>query len=1287
MARRTRLRLLVVFGLAALAWLLMLRVPSFSARQLERRLSSFFHREVTVREVRWRAWPLEAEVLGVRVAGDKPGAPPFLEVPRILAAPVLQPLWLRRIVLARLRIEGPRFRIHAYAEGGDDIPKLGGAGQGFELRVRRLVIEDGEFQLDHRRVPLTVDLPDFRGRLSARSAGALAGSVSFGPGRLRFGDNPELGLATEMEMRLEGPLLTVETGRLRAPKIDLTYDGQLHLGPRPGGEFSVEGPVDLEQLDRHVMRTGFGIQGQARFAGRVWLDGSRLRLRGALEGGAGMFDSVPVRRFKGQLAWDDAGVHLREMDVEALGGRGLLDVEVPPGRGVAKLDAKIREADAEAALRWIFELGPLGLGSAATGDVSLSWPRGRFRQELSGRVGLELGAMTDGRTPLWGSVHWRAERGVQLVERAELFTPESGARFAGRVERDDKIELAVDAQTGDVAVTDELLTRLRRALGAADAQRVGLSGRGEFHGHWRGTLQYPVFEGRFEGEDVGYLGVSWGRTHFTGSVAPEEVRMSTLQLQRGAARARIQGRTGTGYYGDKDALELSANLEGWPAEDFVKALGWRVQLSGPLQGEVTLAGRRSAPQGELHLASSAGRYYGVPFEDLDVRAVLRGGETEIRAGRAKLGSGVLSFRGSLSDDGLYDGAAEAQGVEVGELLKTMSPGWPVVGKVTGRLTLQGPLDRPRLRGELFSQRLFFGDEGLGAVQAGFTGKGDGLVGIDASCRSPRVDLTLAGAVAVSGGAAAELRLALKDTSIDPFLRVLYPSLPSVATIVASGEADLSGPLSSPQKIQGQARISELLVGLPEYPVRNREPLRFRLENDVLRVDELRLAGEGTDLRISGAAGTTGHAPLDLSVDGAADLRVLSVVTRWLRGRGAARLQMTVKGDVQTPRVEGALELSGAGLRVRGFPTGLDGLQGTVRFSEARAELEDVKGSVGGGPVELSGNAAYSAGRLSSVDIKLEGRRVALPYPEGLRSVLDLDLHLFGDAARQWLSGEIDVRHALWTRRYDLASELLAASAARSEPVSLREGLRFDIRVRAPGTLEVDNNLAALRARAELSIGGSSDEPTLLGHAEIDRGRVYFQGNTYTIRRGSVDFTNPRRIDPVFNIESETRIRSYRVTLNVSGTLERVYPTLSSDPPLSAVQIVNLLAGADETQVASLTQSQSDQARLAATGAATLAAGGISERVGIERQAERLFGLNRFSIDPSLIRGDLTNPTARLTVGKRITPDLNVLYSIDLKSGKEQLLSAEYTLSDRFSILLTSSEQGGLGVDIRVRQSR
>jgi autotransporter translocation and assembly factor TamB len=313
-----------------------------------------------------------------------------------------------------------------------------------------------------------------------------------------------------------------------------------------------------------------------------------------------------------------------------------------------------------------------------------------------------------------------------------------------------------------------------------------------------------------------------------------------------------------------------------------------------------------------------------------------------------------------------------------------------------------------------------------------------------------------------------------------------------------------------------------------------------------------------------------------------------------------------------------------------------------------------------------------------------GRRLALRYPEGLRSLVDTDVRVFGDLDRPWVTGTIDVEQARWTRRYDVASELLAVGGTKPIEAGTDEGPRYDLKIRAPGTLRVDNNLAALQAGAELKLQGSSGAPVLLGRAQVERGRVYFQGRTYVIRRGTIDFTNPQRTEPLFDIEAETRVRSYRVTLRVNGTLTRVTPTLTSDPPLSALQILNLLAGGDESTVASLTQAQTDQARLAATGAASLAAGRISEGVGLERGAERLFGLNRFSIDPSVVKGGVTNP--RLTVGKRITSDLSVLYTVDLRGTEERILTVEYTLSDRFSLLLTREDPGGFGVDVRLRQS-
>jgi translocation and assembly module TamB len=294
---------------------------------------------------------------------------------------------------------------------------------------------------------------------------------------------------------------------------------------------------------------------------------------------------------------------------------------------------------------------------------------------------------------------------------------------------------------------------------------------------------------------------------------------------------------------------------------------------------------------------------------------------------------------------------------------------------------------------------------------------------------------------------------------------------------------------------------------------------------------------------------------------------------------------------------------------------------------------------------------------------------------------------------------VDVRQALYTRRYDVASELLGARRALAAPeaASLEEGAQLDLRIHAPGTLHIDNNLATLSARAELALQGTSRAPVLTGRAEIERGQLYFQGGTYYVQRGALDFVNPQRLDPLFDIEAETRVRSYRVTLRVSGTLERVTPTLSSDPPLSSLQILALLAGQDESEVANLTQTQARerQGLLAGTGAATLAAGRLSESVGLEREAEHLFGLNRFSIDPSLLRGAGTPPTARVTVGKRLTPDLNVLYSQDVRGQEEKILAVEYNLSDRLSLLLTRTDPGtaktgverGWAFDVRIRQSR
>src|SRR5947199_6303732 len=109
---------------------------------------------------------------------------------------------------------------------------------------------------------------------------------------------------------------------------------------------------------------------------------------------------------------------------------------------------------------------------------------------MTGTLAVDLSARADGRTPLSGRVECRAVNGVQLVERAELRTPSTEARLEGRIERDNRADLALDAESRDLAATDDLFVRLRRALGEPSdrsAMKAGFTGAGAFHGRWLGT--------------------------------------------------------------------------------------------------------------------------------------------------------------------------------------------------------------------------------------------------------------------------------------------------------------------------------------------------------------------------------------------------------------------------------------------------------------------------------------------------------------------------------------------------------------------------------------------------------------------------------------------------------------------------------------------------------------------------------------------------------------------------------------------------------------------------------
>jgi translocation and assembly module TamB len=344
--------------------------------------------------------------------------------------------------------------------------------------------------------------------------------------------------------------------------------------------------------------------------------------------------------------------------------------------------------------------------------------------------------------------------------------------------------------------------------------------------------------------------------------------------------------------------------------------------------------------------------------------------------------------------------------------------------------------------------------------------------------------------------------------------------------------------------------------------------------------------------------------------------------------------------------------------------------------------------------------------LSEFDVTAVGQDMNLRYPEGMRSSVDAELALQGPANAPTVTGLVNVKSASWARGFGASGGLFsglaggeAAAPAVEGQVAAASNVRFDVRLVAPSTLRIDNDQARVVASADLTMRGTLDRPLLFGHAEIDRGEVEFEGRRYLVTRGSIDFANAARIQPFFDIEAETRVRvpgqTYRVTMRMAGTTERLQPQFTSDPPLQTLDILTLLfsdqALSGDIELAGLRSGEERQQRLVEARATRALTGALSQEVG--RVVEQTFGVDTFQItpllnDPNQASSTLSlNPAARVTIGKRISNRIFLTYARSLSSStRDQIILLEFDQSDSLSWVLSQNEDRTYALEVRRRHA-
>ncbi len=1308
------------WGLAVLAVLILALQMLLDARwtrdevrqMVTSRLTERLQRDVTIDDIEFELLPLSVQVWGFAIAGPNPDDQDFIHVPWAAIDADLEALQRRRLHLRQVRIERPSVYLQFFPEGGNNYPKRRRDGRRqrsprtFEILIDRLEIDEAEFGLDQDRVRMSIASDDARGRFTGLGDLRIGGQLVSREVVVRLPNARPITVAFAADSVIESEHLEVTAARIDGPGLTVDVDGTCDwtIGDRLDRKCLFQARGDgrgsvLTELGYFRDLAGsFDFNGS--FAWRPGTNGWRSRVRAARLEAWGR----PLEDIDGSLVADRYGVRAVIDHAQYAGGTITGEVIYEQREEGRPLTVDL-DFDGLAFDTLLADQGipSQGYASRANGKLLYRFLRGRSQQG-------------DGRAEIALQIDPEA-RGIPFVSEALPLRIEGGLVRADSVSAlsdrqsvlaDGWYDLASNRGAFDYEIVSADLRELTPLLPLTveDPEPLWLptAGQGELTGTLFLEPGNASTDVRLDLERVrtpsGYLASAVGDLILDST----EVTSMRLELGSGDQALMLQGRMPYEPTAD-DPTELIFDAFAWPLEIVRPWLDFDLPVDGPISGRLHLTVDDEASWGRLtggvapavltwtnpaeawleDLREISGRLDWdrdrVRFHHLDVKTP---------SGTAT-GSGTYDWTTVEVDLGISSPALEISRPP----LSSFSPRPDLRGKVAVEGRIAGPTSRPRIDLDLEAEELALGDKV-------FTSRPSRL-SLSSEDGQWNVEGRLLDMMTVHGGGrlerhSADLAVDLEGSDLAGLLELLFESPP----------ADIDGSFRGTLRIAGtppqlSVAFDQLQVGIFGRSLENLEPVAVRITPERLLVDSFYLAEEatGSEFVVAGEmewGPVVGRpADVDLSVQS-------SLATSWLKFAdlgfdvdGRFDLLARVRGTLDRLAIDGQGELHDARLSLEGFPYPIDELRGVITFYPGSVVLDRLEGRLAGGDLSLTGVAAIDdTYGLTSYRLHASGKDLRLLYPQGWTVHGDTELTLRSTDDGHLVDGRavLDQLEYRDDVRFDFA-ELMRGFLRRQrleiDPAdSLLSTVALNIDVEAPAALRVRNNLADLTGSADLSLRGDLAQPILYGGIDVDTGgNVVYNSTDFEVDRGRVDFVNPFRFDPEIDLVLTTRVRDFDVSLDLSGTFERLETRFSSEPPLPDLEVFRLLATGDITPQTTVLEPRLADTRIAdrrdneSTSAATFLYGQAAAVIG--ERFNTLFGFDKFRIDPLTGSGDNLSKT-RLTVGKRISKDFFLTYSLDPSSTEEPRWQVEWQVGPGLVLVMTQNGDSTYSADARWESS-
>jgi autotransporter translocation and assembly factor TamB len=355
------------------------------------------------------------------------------------------------------------------------------------------------------------------------------------------------------------------------------------------------------------------------------------------------------------------------------------------------------------------------------------------------------------------------------------------------------------------------------------------------------------------------------------------------------------------------------------------------------------------------------------------------------------------------------------------------------------------------------------------------------------------------------------------------------------------------------------------------------------------------------------------------------------------------------------------------------------------FTQSTLDIDTLFARVNTGTIRSSGKVVFDTSGISDISLTLAADKLDFAYRDYLQvrvQSADLSWELKDDYYQ--LGGEVDLGRVRYTQNFQPTAILPFTQQVQVVETELPELLarsRLNLKIVRSDSVWVDNNLAHLRANADLQFIGFLARPNISGRLSIEEGYVLYLDRKFTVTEGVAFFTDPNQINPEVSLRAVADVTTYRqiertkyeVALTITGRIQSPTVGLSSQPPLSRPDIISVLTlGATRAELAGETGGVLQER------AEVIASRQISQYAS--RELGETLGLDSVTVTGNIfdVKGG-SGP--EVIIAQEVMKDVTVTYRTNVGHLNEQRVSIDWELSNHWLLEGTTTRNGESALSI------